>query len=138
MKANEMKAILAEFRSMGLNKERVRERLNKEVKLNPEEVTNYVRLSLYFLSINDLEEAMVNIKKALIYEPGDENLWFLKGEIFEQTKYYKYAFESYYYAYRLGSHIAQKKILAFCEGDWSSKLDLKRRKMLENFKETVC
>ena len=134
----EMKALVKEFRCLGLKRELVREQLEKDIKFNPEEISNYLKLAVYYISINDLKEALVNIKKAVIYDPGDENLWFIKGYIYENKSSYKNALEAYYYAYRLGSSVARDKLMTFLNNPMLQDFNYEQKRIIEEFKESVC
>jgi tetratricopeptide (TPR) repeat protein len=134
----EMKSIINDLKKMGVKKEKIRTSLEKQILLNPDDSETYIRLCLYYLSIDDLRESMKNLKKALLLSPGNEHLWFIEGYIFENSKLYKNAFEAYYYSYRLGSFVARDKLLAFCSSTWVKSLPPEQTKMIKDFKESIC
>ena len=138
MNLNEMKAMIVELKSMGLKEERIRDSLVKSVKVNPENVDAYIKLGLCYLSINDLEGSLENFKKASLFTPNNEHLWFIQGYIYEKSKLYTNALEAYYFSYRLGSFVARGKLLAFCSSNWLKDLGPEQMKMITEFKESIC
>ena len=135
---NQMRAMLKEFKALGLEKERIRSSLEAELKLDPNCTDNYVKLGIYYLSLDDMHEALKNLKKATLLKPGNEYLWFIQGYIYERAKLYKNAFEAYYFAYRLGSVMGRNKLLSFVQSELSTGLDPKEKELVEKFRESIC
>jgi tetratricopeptide (TPR) repeat protein len=133
-----MKKLLSELKGLGLKKERIRMKLQMETKLNPEDEEAHLKLSLYYLSIEDLPNALKHNKIAVVLSPENEHLWFLQGFIYESAKKYKYALEAYYFGYRLGSTMSREKLLSFSNSTWSKSLPPKEADILEKFKEGIC
>lgn len=138
MTLTEMKASINELKQMGLKKEKIRASLVKHIKLNPDDKEAYIKLGLYYLSVDDLRESLKNIKQASLLSPSNEHLWFIQGYIYEVSKLYTNALEAYYFSYRLGSMVARGKLLAFCNSNWIQKLDIKQKQIIEEFKESIC
>ena len=134
----EMKSIIRDLKKMGLKKEKIRTSLEKQAKLHPDDSETYIKLGLYYLSIDDLRESLKNLKKATLLKPSNEHLWFIQGYIYENSKLYTNALEAYYFSYRLGSSVARGKLLAFCSSKWVKDLGPKQTKMIEEFKESIC
>lgn len=132
-----MRGLILRFKSMGLEKESIREELLKAIKFDRENPINYIKLSIYYLSIDDLFEGMKFLKSALILTPDDENLWFLQGYIYETKKKFKNALEAYYYAYRFGSRAAKQKLIGFCNNKNINTLDKETQKSILKFKRII-
>jgi tetratricopeptide (TPR) repeat protein len=138
MNLMEMKATIEELRKMGLKKERIRSQLEKEVKLHPEDGNLYIKLGLYYLAVDDVRESLRNLKIAALLKPSNEHIWFIQGYIYENSKLYNQALQAYYFSYRLGSVVARDKMLTFCNSAWAKTLQPKQKKMIDQFKESVC
>jgi tetratricopeptide (TPR) repeat protein len=134
----QMKSVVEDLRRMGLKKERIRTNLEKKVKLNPADSDAFIRLGLYYLSVEDLKECLKNFKKAVILKPGNEHLWFLQGYVYESSKFYNQALQAYYFSYRLGSQVARDKLLVFCNSSFAHKLAPEQQQIIKEFKESVC
>ena len=134
----QMKAIIEDLQKMGLKKERIRNSLESQVKINPADSDSFIKISLYYLAVDDLKESMKNLKKAVILKPGNEHLWFLQGYIYEKSRLYNQALQAYYYAYRLGSQVARDKLNLFCESSFANNFGPDQRKIINEFKESVC
>lgn len=134
----EMKATIEELRKMGLKKERIRSQLEKQVKTNPDDSNLYIKLGLYYLAVDDVRESLKNLKKATLLKPSNEHLWFIQGYIYENSQLYLQALQAYYYAYRLGSMVARDKLLNFSNSVWAKSLGSNEKKLIEQFKESIC
>lgn len=138
MNTLELKNMIEEYRQLGIEAELVRDKLVKFSKVDPYNDDNFVKLCICYLSQGDNVEALKYIKRAILLESGNENYWFLQGVIYEDLKSYQHALEAYYYAYRLGSEVSQKKLFRFCENSKLLKLSPKIKEKLLQFKETIC
>ncbi len=138
MNLQEMKSAIEGLKKMGLKKERLRSDLEKQVKLFPDNGDLYIKLGLYYLSIEDKKEALKNLKKATLLKPSNEHLWFIQGYVYETSKLYNQALQAYYYSYRLGSLGARDKLITFCNSPWAKALTGDQKKIVDQFKESVC
>jgi len=69
--------------------------LSKEIVKDPNNSNNYYRRGLYFFNENELDDAIADMKRAIIADSTVSEYYFQLGNLYYQNKYYKKAFEAY-------------------------------------------
>ena len=129
---------LQKISKLGLSAKNKRlELLEKKSILDPLDVDIRLNLTLFYIAVEDFDNALKAIKSAILLNPVQHDLWFIQAYIYESRSKYQFAFDTYYKAYRLGSMAAKEKLKYFCN-NMKDRLTDSALERINEFSNTIC